>query len=136
MRLVHPASPDETTLQVIVQLVRVHRTLQRPDEAKRLAERATRLAAQVGPSRASAEAYEILGSLFYQAKNHGEALANLERALAISRAVRALDLLAKVNNNLGTVYSVLGKYDQAAAHYLEALKINEQSGSSSEIAAN
>ena len=64
-----------------------------------------------------AELLKCLGNLEHQQGNYTESLDYYSQALTISKKLNAKDLVAKITNNIATIYYLLEDYKKAISFY-------------------
>ncbi|MFD0799477.1 ATP-binding protein [Maribacter chungangensis] len=69
----------------------------------------------------AANIYNIIGQIYFSLNNYPESYKNLYQSLLLAQQTNNTDLIIKINSNLGTLFSLLEEYDDAAYYYKIAL---------------
>jgi eukaryotic-like serine/threonine-protein kinase len=120
---------------VLTRMAVLARMTGRLDDAERWASQANGVLARSGVEDSGLEGY-IIGELAVLACRRGRydrALALFEEALPVLRAADQPSRLAEVENNRGDALKQLGRWGEAEAAYLEAVRILEMIGTAPEI---
>jgi diguanylate cyclase (GGDEF)-like protein len=110
-------------------LASAYTTLGRYDSAATAAHLGRRLAERSGDRAGLAHAFTSLGALAQRRGDPARAVAHLDRALAIQRALGADSAVAASLNLLGFVHATdFADYDRGLAYQLESLRVRERLG--------
>ncbi|WP_371499324.1 AAA family ATPase [Kitasatospora sp. NBC_00374] len=127
-RLVADLGPSAVQAEVLA-LDAAHALLRRPTrEHQAIAERAARIARQVGASSVELHALMTLGSLRTDFDDPAEGLALLTDAVAQARRLGVPDLLCRGLNNLASMLNLLGRAAEAAEVAREGLEAAGSTG--------
>ncbi|MEV4613432.1 AAA family ATPase [Kitasatospora sp. NPDC049258] len=127
-RLVADLGPSAVQAEVLA-LDAAHAMLRRPTrEHLVIAERAARIARQVGASSVEVHARMTLGSLLADFEDPADGLALLTEAVAQARPLGVPDLLCRGLNNLASLLNLVGRAEEAAAAAREGLEAAGSTG--------
>jgi adenylate cyclase len=105
-----------------------------PDTAFTLAEELVVFGLEKQYPIAQTDGYSIQGGSFYAKGNYPKALEYFDRSLKISEEIGNKVGIAKVLNNIGSIYKNQSNYPKALEYYQRSLKIQEEIGDKSGIA--
>lgn len=94
-----------------------------PDSATILANKAIRLSEVINFIRGLSDGYARLGIIEKDRGNFPDALRYYRQSLAYRLKMGDKDLLARIYNNIGNVYSKMGIHDSSAYYMLQALRM-------------
>lgn len=104
-----------------------------PNRAQEYAQKALYLAEQEGDSLNVAQSLKLLGECFFQLGENDRALMNFVRSSIIFRSISEMNELARIRNRIGSVYRVMGMFDEALTYHLQALREADSLQDSTEI---
>ena len=90
----------------------------------------------IGWLKGIADAYNNIGSVYYNGGNYSKALEHYFKALKIDEELQSKIGIAKCFADIATIYTALGNYNKAIDYSFKALKINEELGIKRSIAAS
>jgi putative nucleotidyltransferase with HDIG domain len=104
----------------------VHHHLNHPDQSRALCQRSYEIALVLGDQVLAAEALNTLGGVEFERGQMQRARDLLGAAL--ERAGTRLDLLSRIEQNLGILATIQGDHDAALSHYQHSLEACQKSG--------
>jgi tetratricopeptide (TPR) repeat protein len=110
----------------------IHQRRNNRDMAGDLCRRSYTLADKDGDRRQAGEALNALGGFDFEAGEMPAARRHLERAMALAGS--SVELLGRIEQNLGVLASVQGETEAAMAHYGRAVQAFEETGSIRDLA--
>ncbi|OQA12782.1 MAG: Sensor protein VraS [Bacteroidetes bacterium ADurb.Bin397] len=96
-----------------------------PDTAALLARKAIELSTPVNYLQGLGDGYVRLGIIAKDAGNYQQAIADYKKSLIYRLQIGDQDLIARVYNNIGMVFSKMAEYDSASFYLMKALKSAE-----------
>jgi class 3 adenylate cyclase len=100
------------------------------EQAKRLAMEAMQLAEKIGDTSGVAFSYKAIGMSYYYQNNWVDALVNWKHALGTFEAIKDLNGVSNMLNNLGAVHFNGGDDKAALDYYLQSLRVAESTNDS------
>jgi len=76
--------------------------------------------------KATAEAYNTIGIIYYQQGNYPKALDHYIRSLKLKKKLNDKAGIARTYNNIAVIYRLQGNYSKALDHYIRSLKFARQ----------
>ena len=126
--LLEPTADRERLAEVYVRQGDVYTLQRRFAEADAALQRALDVHREIGAAVGMRSAHRSLGLLRWHEGRHQEALAHIERALAIDRERHDVGAIVGDLSNLGNVLKALGQHDAACARLLEAMELADAAG--------
>ncbi len=120
-------APKEEKVVILIQLAKSW-GLDSLEMTKKYSEQALELAKELNQKENLAEAYNLVGSVYYYQGKLEKALENWQERLKIYQELGQKEQIALARNSIGVVYKNMNKYDKAIAQYQKAAKIQDEIG--------
>ena len=121
--------PDSTRVKTLLELSGQYYRSD-AEQAKRLAMEAMQLAEKIGDTSGVAFSYKAIGMSYYYQNNWVDALVNWKHALGTFEAIKDLNGVSNMLNNLGAVHFNGGDDKAALDYYLQSLRVAESTNDS------